>query len=355
MPNELNINQIGCFPPGTHSNEAIQQSDKASDKNPDINHDFNESVDIRKQSGSPINLNGISTEHPSNQRKIPGHLYEKTNNSFEEKLLNEEFTDKPLTSEKLLSDNSAIILKEVISLNECIRIKNIAKNFCLEDVSAFGYSKKIRNCDRVSFNSNTLASELYGRLSQSLPIIPIDHTNGPSENGLINSDLPPGHWSPYGLNPCFRLIRYEAGGEFKPHLDEGIFISNKNRSLKSVIIYLNNSGTDYLGGETAFFSSQQIKYMPPNSEYHLNCHSAQAGECLLMNHRVLHGGNEVTEGEKWILRTDIVYEYIPNQPETEGSITSKPTDNVTVDPDILAAYEAYCANEASADDDPSVF
>ncbi len=60
-----------------------------------------------------------------------------------------------------------------------------------------------------------------------------------------------GHWRCVGLNECFRFSKYEKEQYFKPHID-GMFVRNRNeRSIFSLIIYLND---EYEGGELELYS-----------------------------------------------------------------------------------------------------
>lgn len=49
----------------------------------------------------------------------------------------------------------------------------------------------------------------------------------------------PGVWSPYGLNPCWRVLKYEGGGHFSPHFDAEYQAGPRRKSLRTFMIYLN--------------------------------------------------------------------------------------------------------------------
>ena len=53
--------------------------------------------------------------------------------------------------------------------------------------------------------------------------------------------------TPIGLNERFRFYRYSPGQYFKPHLDGAYYRSDTERSLWTVLVYLNG---DMEGGET---------------------------------------------------------------------------------------------------------
>ena len=97
-----------------------------------------------------------------------------------------------------------------------------------------------------------------------------------------------------GLNERLRFYRYEAGQSFGAHRDGYYRRANGERSLLTLMIYLND---DYEGGETYFYESG--KTIAP-----------QAGKGLAFGHELWHAGRTITAGRKYILRTDVMYEPI---------------------------------------------
>lgn len=78
------------------------------------------------------------------------------------------------------------------------------------------------------------------------------------------------------------IVRYPDGGLFIPHLD-----SNKLKSYRAftVILYLNDN---FRGGETTF-PDQNFSFRP------------KAGDVLIFPSHLLHGGETVSGGEKYII------------------------------------------------------
>ena len=110
-----------------------------------------------------------------------------------------------------------------------------------------------------------------------------------------------------GLNPNIRVYRYKPGQFFDKHYDE----SNKlefgkgklpARTTWTLLIYLSTCK----GGETVFYPEASLKKNEKTPEP-IVC-GLEPGMALLHNHDdcMLHEGREVTEGEKWVLRSDIV-------------------------------------------------
>ncbi len=88
-----------------------------------------------------------------------------------------------------------------------------------------------------------------------------------------------------------RVYRYELGQHFGPHEDQSYFGPNDEVSLLTLIVYLNEG---FKGGETEF--PEQERTIVPRT-----------GTALLFQHRVLHAGNRVTSGTKFLLRSDVLY------------------------------------------------
>lgn len=85
------------------------------------------------------------------------------------------------------------------------------------------------------------------------------------------------------------MYRYNVGQEFKKHKD-GNFKRNFNeRSIYTVLIYLNQ---DMKGGETEL---EEIKVKP------------ETGKLLLFRHELIHAGCPIISGVKYDLRTDLMY------------------------------------------------
>jgi prolyl 4-hydroxylase len=130
----------------------------------------------------------------------------------------------------------------------------------------------IRTNERVMFDDDGLASDLFSRLRARLP----DTLGGRPV---------------YGANSRFRGYRYQPGQAFKPHFDGSYRASESRESELTLLLYLND---DFTGGLTAFLDAD-TSVRP------------ERGSVLLFAHRVLHEGTEVTSGTKYVLRSDVMY------------------------------------------------
>ncbi len=50
-----------------------------------------------------------------------------------------------------------------------------------------------------------------------------------------------------------RLSKYNVGGHFNKHRDGGFVLTDENRSIYTILIYLND---DFEGGNTIFYSEE---------------------------------------------------------------------------------------------------
>lgn len=94
-----------------------------------------------------------------------------------------------------------------------------------------------------------------------------------------------------GANPRLRLYRYGPGERHGAHWDTIVELEDGVRSLLTLVFYLNEG---FEGGATDFVELGA-------------CVTPQLGRALLFQHRVLHQACEVTRGEKFVLRTDVLY------------------------------------------------
>ncbi|MBL0215139.1 MAG: 2OG-Fe(II) oxygenase [Myxococcales bacterium] len=134
---------------------------------------------------------------------------------------------------------------------------------------------EIRNNTRVVFDDAPLAAELFSRVRPHVPA------------QLAGMQA-------IGTNERFRCYKYDPGQRFAPHYDGAFVRSERERSLLTLIVYLND---DYVGGSTAFHDFI-VRVRP------------QRGTALLFQHLLLHEGCVVTSGTKYAMRSDVMYRTI---------------------------------------------
>ncbi len=130
----------------------------------------------------------------------------------------------------------------------------------------------IRNNERVIFDDPDLARELFARIEGAV---------APRLCGM----------RAVGANERFRCYRYAPGQRFAPHYDGAFVRNDRERSLPTLMVYLNDGFT---GGATAFHD-WDLRVAP------------RTGMALLFQHLVLHEGCELIAGTKYVLRSDVMY------------------------------------------------
>ena len=138
----------------------------------------------------------------------------------------------------------------------------------------------VRNNDRVIVDDAERAQSLYRRLAGHLA--PSFHHR----------------WQPVGLNERLRLYRYDVGQKFEWHRDGHFERSNGERSQFTFMIYLND---DFDGGTTSFCDDSGLM---PDGPIRI---APEKGMALLFHHPIMHRGDPVTKGRKYVLRTDVMY------------------------------------------------
>lgn len=126
---------------------------------------------------------------------------------------------------------------------------------------------------RTKYTNNGFANELFQRVKPYLTELNIPFT---------------------GANKEFRLAKYKEGGEFKLHKD-GVNQNEIGRSYLTLNIFLND---DFNGGETDF-------YLDDQSTLRFSARP-KSGRAALFYAQQYHCGNIVKNGEKYLLRTDIM-------------------------------------------------
>jgi len=137
----------------------------------------------------------------------------------------------------------------------------------------------IRNNDRVIRDDAALADMLWPRLRPHMP--------GVFRGRAI-----------VGLNERFRFYRYDPEQKFDWHQDGYYERPNGERSLFTFMIYLNDG---FEGGGTSFCNI----YAGQNFDDF--CVVPKAGTALLFYHPVMHRGDAVVSGRKYVMRTDVMY------------------------------------------------
>jgi prolyl 4-hydroxylase len=135
----------------------------------------------------------------------------------------------------------------------------------------FVHRPEVRNNTRVMVDDTERAAALWERIREHVP-------------------ARREHRDAVGLNERFRLYRYDPGEYFRWHFDGAFHRSDREASLLTLMIYLNDG---FEGGDTEFADFGPV--VP------------RRGLALLFQHAVFHQGAPVEKGRKYVLRTDVMY------------------------------------------------
>ncbi|MDC3988649.1 2OG-Fe(II) oxygenase [Polyangium jinanense] len=140
---------------------------------------------------------------------------------------------------------------------------------------------RIRSSTTAVLRDPALADELFRRVS---PHVPERMTTELGARGRVAMHLS-------GIFLPLRIYRYEVGQHFGLHQDQSYAGEGGTRSLLTLMVYLNEG---FAGGETEF--PEQERTIVP-----------ETGDALLFQHMLLHAGKAVTDGTKYVLRSDVLY------------------------------------------------
>nr|WP_228129317.1 2OG-Fe(II) oxygenase [Acinetobacter tjernbergiae] len=179
---------------------------------------------------------------------------------------------------------------KVFSHAECLSFIELSHQYDYETADIFVNSTRqirsnVRNNKRVIYDDLQLAETLFSKLKYFLP----EQLNG---------------WTLSRLNERFRFYRYENGETFKPHWDGIYEVNDWHSSQLTLLIYLSE---DFTGGETIFYRDSGM--LKPCKETQITNIKPKLGQILVFEHQQLHEGAPVLSGQKYVLRTDVMYKH----------------------------------------------
>ncbi len=186
------------------------------------------------------------------------------------------------------ASNCCSLVKDFLSEKECLNLIQYSNSIQYTKASP-AYPPSYRNNDRLVIDDAKFASELFQRAYNFLP------------HQIVDPDG--ARWQLVGINERFRFCRYKAGQFFKIHRDGVYYQNDAIQSKLTFMVYL-NGGEDFGGGLTRFFESRD-----PTSKI-ITAITPQQGALVYFNHDLWHDGQELLHGEKFIMRSDILYERV---------------------------------------------
>ncbi|KAJ1556771.1 hypothetical protein HK405_001854 [Cladochytrium tenue] len=188
-----------------------------------------------------------------------------------------------------------------------------------------------RNSDRIVWDSQEVVNRIWERCCAAAP--GLRERLAMVRDSVVLGTTSKQTWEFKRLNERMRVLRYGPGQFFRGHFDGSYETRNadtgaRQRTLFTVQIYLNNSRAEdpsaaLLGGATAFNNTsyrvprrrgrapgddEDSRHADADAKLRVEC---KAGRVLIFQHNDLpHEGEEVLEGTKYTIRTDILYELI---------------------------------------------
>jgi hypothetical protein len=189
------------------------------------------------------------------------------------------FLEGAMHKEQLVGD-SIFLIHEFFTPEECAQLIALTEEIGYDVAPittsvGFVVRKDIRNNDRLMRDDPELAARLWEKAG---PFVPAEWL----------------YWKAVGLNERFRYYRYAPGQRFVAHTDGSYESPNGDRSHFTFLVYLNE---DFEGGTTNFL---KVGRRPLRIE-------PRTGTALVFAHKLLHEGAEVIRGQKYVLRTDVMY------------------------------------------------
>jgi hypothetical protein len=179
-----------------------------------------------------------------------------------------------------------------------------------------------RKCDRIILDDEILAKRLLDRILPHLPpeIVTLENKaritgNGPSRRKDVLRIT--------RLNERLRFLKYTSGMYFREHCD-GSYVTpdGKEMSFVTVHLYLNGDATNVEDDAVKYAQREGLpvdqrslqggstRFHSMNLQHYLDVFP-QTGLCLVFQHRgLLHSGDDVVQGTKYTMRTDIMYQKI---------------------------------------------
>ncbi|KAH6874755.1 hypothetical protein B0T10DRAFT_532870 [Thelonectria olida] len=217
----------------------------------------------------------------------------------------------------------AVVLENVLSPDECSQLIALAEASVPREDGASAWRPALvslgpgleaaapgyRESDRIIWNQQTLVDRLWERCAQA------DGLREQLAEVEPYHKLRGGKWLFRRPNERMRFLKYSPGQYFKPHCDGPYWYEDGDKEFQTFYtlhLYLNDSAShdaksDLEGGATAFLNRKRDKHLDVNPK---------AGSVLIFQHKgLLHEGSTVIKGTKYTMRTDILYEWVPNMEE----------------------------------------
>lgn len=215
-----------------------------------------------------------------------------------------------IEARKLVAPLDGVILRNVLSKEECTSLVASSRGMGYSFWDPDEKRRDFRSADTVEVHSKALAKILWDRILPyiaELTRVQVEESQARWEREID------GDWTAYGVNHDLLFGRYGEGGHFSPHTDGNTVVDFNNRSLYSVIVYLNDCAD---GGSTRMlvleegdsFCTDASGRFRGREENVVDSCPVEAGSVLLFYQNIVHEGEPVGSGStKYIIRTDLMF------------------------------------------------
>jgi len=175
------------------------------------------------------------------------------------------------------------------------------------DETDLQYKKEHRNNERIYVAAPEVSNTIWDRVKPFVNQIEITKENDQRVGIGYGSE---GIWRPIGFSECWKICKYNPGGHFAPHYDGCLVKSSTLRSMKTFMLYLND---DFEGGCTNFLNEELRSKKDPSGIFRAEDKSIilkikpTIGMGIIFNHQLYHEGEPISQGIKYIMRTEIMF------------------------------------------------
>ncbi|KAL8732199.1 MAG: hypothetical protein Q9166_002946 [cf. Caloplaca sp. 2 TL-2023] len=162
-----------------------------------------------------------------------------------------------------------------------------------------------RDCGRIIWDDRHVVAKIWARVKDCVPEIALlrgmAHVTG---NGPVKRNET---WFMSRLNERMRFLKYTKGQYFRTHCD-GCYTTpdGSERSHYTLHLYLNEAD-DISSGERLEGGATRFNSLPWDESKYLDV-DPKVGRVLIFQQRgLLHAGDDLRNGTKYTLRTDLMY------------------------------------------------
>jgi hypothetical protein len=205
-------------------------------------------------------------------------------------------------------------ISDFLAPHECARLIALAEQAGLTPAPASDRQPKNNEAyldrDTARVHDGALSAALWQRLAPLLP--PLEHAVPVG----LHSDGPPKKASDgkIGVPGLLKVYRYTKGHRFGLHVDQSWKSGAPHEETEyTFLVYLNSAGEVAPGAEQPLVGGDTC-FMATSKKELARC-APRAGTAVLHAHGrrcLMHEGEEVTRGVKYLLRADVMYRRLPS-------------------------------------------